>query len=133
VDAIAPELRGRGRVLFVDDEEPLVQVGARLLESLGYEVDAVTAGAECLALFRANPDAYVAVITDQTMPKMTGAELTVALVKIRPDIPIILCSGFSDQIDDTRARVLGAKIFLPKPYSRLDLAAALHQVTNPSD
>jgi CheY-like chemotaxis protein len=85
-------LQGNERILFVDDEEMLANIGSILLESLGYKVTKKVAAPEALDTFRANPENFDLVITDQTMPDLTGVELSTELLRIRPDIPIILCT-----------------------------------------
>jgi CheY-like chemotaxis protein len=120
--------QGQGRILFVDDEEVLVRLAQLQLERLGYEVVAHTASLEALEAFRADPYGFVLVITDQTMPTMTGTTLMEALHHIRPDIPIILCTGFSHLINDEKARALGADAFVMKPVVAQEFAAIIKQV-----
>jgi len=88
-----------------------------MLEKLGYKVVRKTDGPEALEIFRAQPEAFGLVITDQTMPKMTGIRLSEELRRIRPDIPIILCTGFSESVDEGSARAAGIQEFLMKPVS----------------
>ncbi len=114
--------QGRARVLFVDDEAPLVHLGQEALCSMGYEVVAVTDSTEALNLFRATPAWFDLVVTDQTMPGMTGTQLTQELRRIRDDIPIVLCTGFSHLVDADRARALGINAFCMKPVNMRDLA-----------
>lgn len=120
--------RGHGRILLVDDEAPLVELGREMLEVLGYEVVPRTSSLEALALFRAKPEAFDLVITDQTMPNMTGEALTHELRRIRPDIPIILCTGFSYTMTAEKARALGIGAYLLKPLTVRDLALAVRRV-----
>jgi CheY-like chemotaxis protein len=107
---------GSERILFVDDEKMLAELGRELLESLGYNVTAVTSSHDALARFRAQPDAYDLVITDMTMPGLTGRELTHELRDIRPGIPVIMCSGFTEFVNAEEARETGICEFLMKPY-----------------
>ena len=107
---------GNERILFIDDEEPLVDLGKGMLESLGYSVTTKTSSLEALEAFRAKPDAFDLVITDVTMPAMTGIELAKELMAIRPDIPIILCTGFSELINEKRAKEMGIQEFVMKPF-----------------
>lgn len=103
------------RILFVDDEELFASVGSRLLKRQGYQVTYITDGAEALELFRSRPDEFDLVITDQIMPGMSGLELAQNLIQIRPDIPIILCTGnckFTEQ-DAYKAGIRG---IMPKPW-----------------
>jgi CheY-like chemotaxis protein len=119
---------GRGRILFVDDEEMLVRLAQLQLEHLGYEVVAHTTSLEALEAFRAEPDDFALVITDQTMPTMTGATLMEELRHIRPDIPLILCTGFSHLISEVQAKALGVDAFMMKPVATHEFAAIVKQV-----
>jgi CheY-like chemotaxis protein len=123
-----PAPQGTGQILFVDDEETLARLGQRMLERLGYGVVARTNSIEALETFRNTPEAFDLVITDQTMPQMTGAVLARELRQIRPDIPIILCTGFSHVIDTDKAAAQGIDAFLLKPLIAKDLGLAIQQV-----
>ncbi len=119
---------GKGCVLLVDDEAMLACIMEGMLIRLGYEVETVVSPDEAFDLFHANPDRFDLVITDQTMPRMTGAKLTTALRAIRPDIPVILCTGFSHTIDAEQAHALGIDAFLMKPIGLRELGSTAHQV-----
>ena len=119
---------GAERVLFVDDEESLVGLGQEILMLLGYDVVVCTSSVEALAVFRMAPQRFDLVITDQTMPHMTGEELALALRRLRSDIPIILCTGFSHIMQAERAQELGIDAFLMKPFAMQDLARVMQQV-----
>jgi CheY-like chemotaxis protein/anti-sigma regulatory factor (Ser/Thr protein kinase) len=121
---------GSERVLFVDDEKMLVDIGKQALERLGYEVVARTSSVEALELFRARPDRFDLVITDQTMPNMTGDELANELIRIRPDIPVIVCTGYSQTIDPKRAAERGIKGFVMKPVLISEIAGAIRKALN---
>ncbi len=121
-------MRGIGRILFVDDEEVLILAGRAMLEWCGYEVDTSSSGLEALDMFRANPHHYDLVITDQTMPQMTGEGLVQELRRIRPDIPIILCTGFSHVMDAEKAQTPGIDAFCMKPMQAQELASTIQQV-----
>jgi PAS domain S-box-containing protein len=126
MDVEAPPLcTGTGSILFVDDEEALVEVVGRMLESLGYNAVTRTSGVDALELFKTQPDRFDLVITDYTMPHMTGGELTKKLVRIRPDIPVILCSGFNETINEDTAKDAGAAMLLTKPLNLHGLANAV--------
>jgi len=116
------EPRGHERVLLVDDEDDLVNLCVRGLGDLGYEVTGFTRPAEALAVFGEDPADWDLVVTDMTMPGLTGLSLSAAMLDIRPDLPIILCTGYSDSV--TRDSVLGIGIaaFAMKPLSIADLA-----------
>ncbi len=115
---------GQGRILFVDDEEPLVDAARQMLERLGYHVVVASDGFEALSLFEPNPEAYDLAITDQTMPRMTGVELASRLRAINPDLPVILCTGFSQTLTPERAAEMDLG-FLMKPVNKTVLAAVV--------
>jgi len=119
---------GNERILFVDDEESMVYVGRYRLERLGYQVEAQTSPAQALKLFQANPDQFDLVITDMTMPQMTGDILVKKILKIRPDMPTILCTGFSEKIDEERSKELGISAYIEKPFDRRDFAKLVRKV-----
>ncbi len=122
--------QGSGRILFVDDEGELVQLTQQMLTHLGYDVCAVNHSQDALARFRAAPHDFDLVITDQTMPDMTGDRLTRELRRLRPDIPVILCTGFSHVMDEAKALAMGIDAFLFKPLVLNDLALAIRKVLN---
>jgi CheY-like chemotaxis protein len=119
---------GTERILVVDDEAPIVRLEQQMLERLGYRVSTRSSSIDALDAFKANPAAYDLVITDMAMPNMTGAQLASHLIAIRPDIPIIICTGFSEKISEDKARQGGVKGFLKKPLIRADLAKMVRQV-----
>ncbi len=119
---------GNEKILFVDDEESLVKMGRRMLERLGYRVETKTNPIEALDLVRSEPDRFDLVITDMTMPQMTGDKLVKEILSIRPDMPIILCTGFSEKIDDERAKELGISKYIEKPFAIPDFPTAVRNV-----
>lgn len=119
---------GQGHILFVDDEAGLASATQILLTDLGYEVSVHTDAQEALSAFHADAEAFDLVIADQTMPQLTGHELAQALRLTRPDIPIILCTGYSHVIDAARAEDQGINAFLMKPMDIYDLADTMQQV-----
>jgi PAS domain S-box-containing protein len=119
---------GSERILFIDDEESLVKMGHQRLERLGYKVEATIRPIEALELFRSQPDHFDLVITDLTMPKMTGDKLVKEILNIRSDIPIILCTGFSDKIDEKKAKAIGAADYIEKPLDKRDFALIVRKV-----
>lgn len=119
---------GQGHILFVDDEEGLAIATQFLLNELGYEVSVFTDSELALATFREQAMSYDLVISDQTMPQLTGKELAKDLRHIRPDIPIILCTGYSDLIDEAQALEQGIDAFLLKPMDIHVLANTIEQV-----
>ena len=120
--------KGSGRVLFVDDEEMLARWGEQLLTQLGYTVVAKTNPHEAMALFRREADQFDLIVTDQTMPAMSGEAFARALLAIREDIPIILCTGFSHNITAEKAAHLGFRAFLMKPVNAAALAHTIKKV-----
>ncbi|OEU80238.1 MAG: hypothetical protein BA872_06220 [Desulfobacterales bacterium C00003060] len=119
---------GDERILFIDDEQVLANMGKQMLDRLGYEVASRTSSIEALELFRAQPDRFDLVITDMTMPNMTGEKLAAEIMNIRPDIPIILCTGFSKHISEEKAKEMGIRAFIMKPLARRDLADTIRKV-----
>ncbi|MFC1779849.1 ATP-binding protein, partial [Thermodesulfobacteriota bacterium] len=128
VAAQEPLPRGKERILFVDDEEALVRLGQKLLESLGYEVTIATSGEDAMELFRSDPQAFDLIFTDQTMPIITGMQLSEQILKVRPDIPIILCTGFSATTSDETSKAVGIKTFIMKPLTKQALALTVRKV-----
>ena len=122
-----PLAMGEGRVLLVDDEEAQVESVRNMLERMGYKVVAKTDSRKALALFRQNPRMFDLVITDQTMPQMTGVKLAEELLRIRPDLPVILCTGFSETVDAKAAQVSGIRHFLMKPFSVREMAETIRR------
>jgi CheY-like chemotaxis protein len=123
-----PPAMGNERILLVDDELPIVESMRKILEFHGYHVTATTSSSEALEIFRRAPGDFDLVITDQTMPYMTGDHLVLELRRIRTDIPIVLCTGFSSMIDDGKARALGIDAFLMKPVLRREISETIRKV-----
>ncbi len=119
--------RGSERILLLDDELVQVQSVRAMLRRLGYEVVALTDGQEALTRIRADPQAFDLLITDQTMPHLTGVKLAKEVLGIRPDLPIILCTGYSEAVDANEARALGIRDFLMKPYSVREMAETVRR------
>jgi PAS domain S-box-containing protein len=127
VDSAAPTPRGNEHILFVDDEADLTDMVQQMLERLGYSVVAKTSSLEALEVFKVHPDQFDLVITDQTMPHMAGVDLAKELMRIRPQIPIILCTGFSEVISAEEAKTLGIREFLMKPFATRVLAETIRR------
>jgi CheY-like chemotaxis protein len=119
---------GNERILVVDDEDMLVELNKQRLSRLGYEVVATTSSMEALAIFRKDPDAFDLVITDYTMPNLTGMDLAGELFKARATIPIILCTGQSDSVSPEKAKKIGIREFIMKPLANRELAQAVRRV-----
>lgn len=120
--------QGYERILIVDDETEIVKLQEVFLARLGYTVTTNTSSSEALQRFRADPAAYDLIITDQTMPEMTGAELARKMLVIRPDLPIILCTGYSSQMSEEEALALGVRKFVMKPVRFQELYQAIRDV-----
>ena len=119
---------GNERILFVDDEEPIVEMAHEMLERLGYDVISVQNSEEALALFRRQHNQFNLVVTDLTMPNMTGEELAKEMLRIRSDIPIIMCTGFSEVVPPEKAKELGVKEYIMKPFLNRELAVTIRKV-----
>jgi PAS domain S-box-containing protein len=128
IDSLPLISRGQEQILLVDDEPALVDMIKQMLEFLGYRVESRTCSLEALKAFQARPDKYDLVITDQTMPNMTGAKLAIELIRLRPDIPIILCTGFSELLTPEKAQEIGIQAVLMKPLAIEALATNVREV-----
>ena len=119
---------GNEHILFVDDEPAIARMGGRILEGLGYRVTTCTDSIEALELFRAAPRDFDLVISDMTMPRMTGDALAKAVIALRLDIPVILCTGYSRRISDEKAAAIGIKALIHKPIVRAQLAETVRRI-----
>ncbi len=119
---------GTEQILLVDDEEAIHTMEKSMLERLGYKVTSYTSSIEALGAFKVNPGTFDLVITDTAMPNLPGDKLSVELIKIRPDIPILLCTGFNENISEEKAASLGIKGFLLKPIAMKDLSQKIREV-----
>jgi len=123
-----PVPTGTERILFIDDETALATTGKRMLEALGYEVVTRTSSVEALELFKSQPDRFDLVITDMTMPTLTGDKLAEEMMNIRSDLPIILCTGFSARMSETKALDLGIRAYVTKPMLIRQIAETIRNV-----
>jgi PAS domain S-box-containing protein len=119
---------GDERILFVDDEKSIVNMAKSMLERLGYRVETKMSPVEALALFRSKPDEFDLVITDMAMPQMTGDRLVKEILNIRPEMPVILCTGFSEKISEEKAKKFGIKAFALKPLVKTEFAVIVRKV-----
>jgi len=119
---------GKERILFVDDEEDLCFIAKVRLEKLGYRIITVTQSPEALNVFKKEPDSFDLVITDQSMPKLKGMELAEKILEVRPSIPIILCTGFSESINREEATEQGIREFIMKPFDVNEMAGVIRKV-----
>jgi signal transduction histidine kinase/CheY-like chemotaxis protein len=124
--------RGTERVLFIDDELPNVLVGKRILAKLGYRVTILTSCLDALELFSSKPDAFDIVVTDLTLPGMTGDELVKELLALRPDLPIVICTGNALRISEEQVKAVGAKSLLLKPFGIEELGSAVRAALDSS-
>jgi len=131
-EELKPLPRGEERILFVDDEATLVDLGQQMLEHLGYKVEGKTSSIEALKTFRAHPDDFDLILTDKTMPNLTGFDLGKECKEIRPDIPIILCTGFSESTLLLRAGSMGISEIIMKPLLMRDIAWVIRKVLDDS-
>jgi len=125
--------KGRERILFIDDEKALARVGEMTLRHLGYQVNTQYNPVAALDVFRSNPDEFDLVITDLTMPQMSGLKLAAGLLRVRPGLPIILCTGNTDKINPHEAGLLGIREILSKPVTIQDLANSVRNALDGSD
>jgi len=123
---------GDERILFIDDELPIVKMGALNMERLGYSVTTFTDSVKALEHFLLKPDGYDLIISDMTMPKLTGDQLATEILKIRPGMPVILCTGYNKTISPDRADDIGVKAIVYKPIVKRDLAKAIRNTLDES-
>lgn len=121
---------GNERILFIDDEKFLVTIAQDILEYFGYTVVAKTDSKEALKLFSARSESFDLVITDQTMPQMTGLEIAREMIRIRPDIPVIICSGYSEVLTSERIEAAGVRGLVNKPLDPAGFAQTVRNVLN---
>ena len=123
---------GNEHILLVDDEPSIAKLEQQMLERLGYKVTVRTSSIEALEAFKIKSDQFDMVLSDMSMPNMTGDQLAGEMKKIKPDIPVIICTGFSDRINRDNAKEIGVNAFLMKPIVRTDLAKKIRQVLDES-
>ncbi|MCF8129454.1 MAG: response regulator, partial [Deltaproteobacteria bacterium] len=123
-----PLPKGDERILFVDDEASLAKLGKQMLKALGYHVTSATSGTEALAVFRDRPNQFDLVMTDTNMPHMPGDMLVRELMKIRPDIPVVIYTGLSKRMSKEKAKEMGIKAFVMKPLSMKILGETVREV-----
>lgn len=128
VEEIIPVKGGDERILFLDDEVLLSELGKQLLEKLGYCVEAFTSSLEALDTFRSRPGEFDLIITDQTMPGMTGLQITAEIRKLNPRIPVILCTGFSESVDEGNFKDKGVDSYIVKPIVKREISRIIREV-----
>lgn len=122
-----PILRGTEKILFVDDEETLASLGEKMLHRMGYTVTAKSNSEDALKVFLEKPDAFDLLITDMTMPDMSGDELALKVMSVRPDFPVIICSGYNKKLAGEKIRHTGIKHFLTKPLEIRELSRVIRE------
>ena len=113
--------------MLADDDAAVVEMGAKLLKRLGYKVTSQTDSVKALEVFRSSPDQFDLVITDYTMPKLTGVDLAGEVLRIRPDMPVMLCTGFSEKITPRRIKDLGIELLM-KPYGMIEISQTVRKI-----
>ena len=121
-------MMGTETILFVDDEESIIDMSVQMLERLGYKVKATTNPREALKLFQSNSHGFDLIITDMTMPHMTGTKFSEKIKEISSDIPIIICTGHSSLIDEETAEQLGIAAYLMKPVSMSEISKTIRKI-----
>ena len=127
ISEMLPIPGGNEHILLVDDEAAIVRMEKKALERLGYEVTARTNSVDALELFRRSPQRFDLVISDMTMPGLSGIQLIGKIKKIRTDIPVVICSGFSDQIDEEKSREIGIRGYIMKPVIQREMAVVIRR------
>jgi len=124
---LVPHAEGKEHILLIDDEEMLLEMGQRLLKRLGYKVTAKTNSLDALTAFQNQPQIFDLVITDQTMPVMTGIDLARRMLQMRPELPVILCTGYSNLISEEKVKDMGIKGFAMKPLVKKEIAELIRK------
>jgi len=123
-----PFQRGTERILVVDDDAMQVLAMTKLLEHLGYRVVGMTNAVQALERFREGPDAFDLAIMDQTMPRLAGDEMAREILRTRPGFPVILCTGYTETLDEPQALALGIRAFIMKPFTVKEIAETIRRV-----
>jgi CheY-like chemotaxis protein len=123
---------GTEKILLVDDEASIIKVVGQMLERLGYQVTAYTSSIAALAAFKADPESFDLILTDMTMPEMTGDLLAQEAMAVRPSIPVLISTGYSSTLTAEAAKAIGIKGMLVKPASKAILAAAVREILDRS-
>ena len=129
----APIPTGTERILLVDDEPALIEIGQQLLQLLGYQVTTLSNSAQALEVFSRDPEAFDLLVTDYTMPVMTGTQLAEAVLKINPDLPVILMSGLEATNIEARAKRAGVRRIINKPIVIKEIAELIRELLNSQD
>ena len=119
---------GNERILLVDDEEPIIRLEKQMLERLGYQVTEYSSSEDAFKEFKTNSENFDLVITDMAMPNMTGDNLAKKMLSIKADLPIVICTGFSEKINKKQAQAIGVKGLLMKPVVKREMAQMIRKV-----
>ena len=130
VETIIQPQTGTERILFIDDEKSILSVGKRFLEKMGYEVTAESSSVKALDIFKSNPDQFDLIITDHSMPEMSGIELIAEILKIRPGMRVVICSGYTTKVTTENYKEKGINVFINKPYDKEILSEAIREALN---
>ncbi|MCP3940219.1 MAG: response regulator [Desulfobacteraceae bacterium] len=128
VDNVAKAATGTESILLVDDEVSVAKLEGQILSRLGYQVTVKINSKDALNAFKKNPESFDLVISDMTMPNITGDQLAKEILSINPNIPILICTGFSERINKEQAEMIGVKGFLMKPVVKVDMAQMVRKV-----
>jgi len=121
-------LFGSEQILFIDDEKVQTDLGKQLLEKLGYRVDTQTDSRVALDLFKEDPEKYDVIITDMTMPKLSGDQLSREILSVRPGMPIIISTGYNERISEEKAKEIGIKGYVHKPVVYKEMSRMIREV-----
>lgn len=121
------------KILLVDDDRLVAESEGLMLQRLGHDVTVRTDSPEALLAFTEHPQEYDLVITDQVMPKMTGTRLALEILRIRPEMPIILVTGFADAVQESQVKALGIRTFIRKPFSSKDMSSLIDNAVGDKD
>lgn len=124
---------GREKIFIVDDEEPIIEMETMMLERLGYQVTSTPCSSDALEIFKKDPARFDLIITDMTMPDLTGFQLSSEIKKIRPDMPVILCTGYSDQVDEEKCKACGIEGYVMKPFAQRQMAETIRRILDHDD
>jgi signal transduction histidine kinase/CheY-like chemotaxis protein len=130
MDVPISSTQGKGNILFVDDEKMLADIGKRMLERVGYQVTATTSPVQALEIFKYKPHRFDIVISDMTMPDMTGDTFFNEIKKIREDVPVIICTGYSSMMNEEKAQQMGVAALIMKPVSISKMTLAIQKATD---
>jgi CheY-like chemotaxis protein len=130
VETTIQPLEGTERILFIDDEESILRIGKKMKKKMGYEVTAESSSVKALDKFKSNPGQFDLIITDHSMPEKSGIEIVAEILKIKPDMRIIVCSGYNSKVTTENYKEKGIDVFVNKPYDKKILSEAIREALN---